>query len=163
MEFALSSESVLKLKADVLVLGIFKRQKYSGVLKNINASLGDALKNISEEEGFEGDFGKSVMLSRTFGKIGSKRVLLVGLGEKSEFTTNTLRKIGNLVINKIKSFSSVVAFSSEFAESSDYVSALSEGLLSGSYEFKKYKSNDSGKNKQDRSQETDKILQKISP
>lgn len=147
MEFTLSTESVLKLKADVLVLGIFKRQNYSGVLKNVNAALGEALKNISEEEGFEGDFGKSVMLSRTFGKIGSNRVLLVGLGEKSEYTSNMLRKIGNLIINKVKSFSSVIAFSSEFSSDSGNVSALAEGLLSGSYEFKKYKSNDSGKNK----------------
>ncbi len=147
MEFVLSTKSALKIKADTLVLGIFKNQKHSGVLKNINDSLDGALKYISEEEGFDGDLGKSIMLSRTFNKIGSQRVLLVGLGKKSEFNTNALRKIGNLIMNKLKVISSTVAFSSEFSEGSNYISALGEGLLSGAYEFKKYKTNDSEKNK----------------
>ncbi len=146
MDFALSTKSALKIKADILVLGIHKKQKYSGVLKNIDDSLDGALKNISEEEGFDGDIGKSVMLSRTFGKIGSKRVLIVGMGDKNKFTTNTLRKIGNLVMNKVRSLSSVVAFGPEFSKGKGYISALAEGLLSGSYEFKKYKTNDSEKN-----------------
>nr|NIP29487.1 hypothetical protein [Candidatus Dadabacteria bacterium]NIQ13560.1 hypothetical protein [Candidatus Dadabacteria bacterium] len=146
MDFSLSTKSALKIKADILVLGIHKKQTYSGVLKNVNDSLGGALKNISEEEGFDGDTEKSVMLTRTFGKIGSKRVLIVGLGDRDKFSANTLRKIGNLVMNKVRSFSSVIAFSSEFSQGDSYISALSEGLLSGSYEFKKYKTNDADKN-----------------
>ena len=81
MEFILSRVNIVKLKADVLVIGIFKGQRYSGAVKSINDSLGNALKNISEEERFEGDLGKSLMLSRTLGKIGSKRVRMGGLGE----------------------------------------------------------------------------------
>jgi len=146
LDFVLSNLNVLKVKADVLVVGIFKEQKYSGAVKSINDSLGDALKNISEEEKFDGDLGKSLMLSRTFGKIGSKRVLMVGLGEKTEFSTNTLRKIGNLVINKVKGLSSVVAFSSELCNGPGYISALTEGLLLGNYEFNKYKTNNSHEN-----------------
>ena len=147
MEFTLTTESALKLKADILVLGIFKGQNYSGVLKSVNDTLNGAFKNLAEEERFEGDMGKSLMLSRTFGKIASKRILLVGLGEKSEFTQNTLRKVGILVIQKIKNISSVAVFSFEFSSNPGYISALSEGLLLGSYEFKKYKTNNSDVNK----------------
>ncbi|MCH8014269.1 MAG: hypothetical protein IH823_05710, partial [Candidatus Dadabacteria bacterium] len=143
MEFILSRVNIVKLKADVLVIGIFKGQRYSGAVKSINDSLGNALKNISEEERFEGDLGKSLMLSRTLGEIGSKRVLMVGLGEKTEFSTNTLRKIGTLVTNKVKGLSSIIAFSSEFCRGPGYISALTEGLLLGSYEFNKYKTNNS--------------------
>ena len=150
MEFVSSRLNVLKVKADVLVIGIFKGQRYSGALKTIDGSLAGALKNISEEERFEGDVGKSLMLSSTFGKIGSKRVLMVGLGEKAEFSANTLRKIGSLVINKVKSLSSVVAFSSEFSASPGYISALTQGLLLGSYDFNKYKSGNSDSNKVER-------------
>ena len=50
MEFTLSTESALKIKADILVLGIFKGQKYSGVIKRVNDTLKGALKNLSEEE-----------------------------------------------------------------------------------------------------------------
>ena len=143
MEFILSRVNIVKLKADVLVIGIFKGQRYSGAVKSINDSLGNALKNISEEERFEGDLGKSLMLSRTLGKIGSKRVLMVGLGEKTEFSTNTLRKIGTLVTNKVKGLSSIIAFSSELFRGPGHISALTEGLLLGSYEFNKYKTNNS--------------------
>ncbi|MCK5709415.1 MAG: leucyl aminopeptidase [Deltaproteobacteria bacterium] len=146
MDFVLSSLNVLKVKADVLVVGFFKGQKYSGVVKSINDSLGDALKNISEEERFEGDVGKSIMLSSTFGKIGCKRVLIVGLGEKTDFSALTLKKIGNLVIKKVKGLSSVIAFTPEFCNGPGHISALAEGLLLGSYGFDKYKTNNSGNN-----------------
>jgi len=143
LEFILSRVNIVKLKADVLVIGIFKGQRYSGAVKSINDSLGNALKNISEEERFEGDLGKSLMLSRTLGKIGSKRVLMVGLGEKTEFSTNTLRKIGTLVSNKVNGLSSIIAFCSELFRGPGHISALTEGLLLGSYEFNKYKTNNS--------------------
>lgn len=147
LEFTLSTESALKIKADILVLGIFKGQKYSGVIKSLNDILKGALKNLSEEEGFDGDLGKSLMLSSTFGKIASKRVLLVGLGEKDKFTQNTLRKAGILVIKKIKDISTSAVFSSEFSNNPGDVSSISEGLLLGSYEFSKYKSDYSDKSK----------------
>lgn len=146
MDFVLSSLNVLKVKADVLVIGFFKGQKYSGVVKSLNDSLGDALKNISEEERFEGDVGKSIMLSSTLGKIGCKRVLMVGLGEKTDFSALTLRKIGNLVIKKVKGLSSVIAFTPEFCNGPGHISALTEGLLLGSYGFDKYKTDNSDNN-----------------
>ncbi|GJM16762.1 MAG: putative cytosol aminopeptidase [Thermodesulfobacteriota bacterium] len=147
MEFALSTESVLKLKTDILVVGIFKGFKYSGSIKAVNDGLKGALANLAEEEGFKGDIGKSLMLSRTFGKIAAKRVLLVGLGEKSELTQNTLRKVGILAIKEIRNISSKAVFSAEFSSSPGYVSALCEGLLLGSYEFKKYKTQNSDESK----------------
>lgn len=150
MEFKLSAKSVLKIKSDVLVLGLFKGQKFSGTVKNANDALYGAIKNLAEEEGFEGDLGKSVMLSSTFGKIASKRVLLVGLGEKGEFTQITLKKVGISIIKIIKNISSSAVISSEFLASSGNVASVSEGLLLGGYEFNKYKSEKSDKNKIER-------------
>lgn len=147
MEFTLRTDSGLKLKADVLVLGMYKVQKYSGVLKNANDTLSGAIKDLSEQEGFDGDLGKSLMLSNTCNKISPKRVLVVGLGEKSKFTHNTLRKVGVLIINKIKNISSTAVISSEFSNGVGNVAALSEGLLLGNYQFNKYKSENSDKNK----------------
>jgi len=143
LDFVLSNLNVLKVKADVLVIGIFKGQKYTGAVKSLNDFLGDALKNISEEERFEGDVGKSIMLSSTLGKIGCKRVLMVGLGEKTDFSAITLRKIGNHIIKKVKDLSSVIAFAPEFCNGTGYISALTEGLILGKYEFNKYKTNNS--------------------
>jgi leucyl aminopeptidase len=142
LKFALSKDPILKLKSDVLVLGLYKGQKYSGTVKAINDSLNDALKIVSNEEGFDGDLGKYVMLSRTFGKIGSKRVLMVGLGEKDTFSTNVLRKAGNLIINKIKNISETAVLAPEFMKEKGCISSTAEGILLGIYEFSKYKTSD---------------------
>ncbi len=143
MDFVLSKLNVSKVKADVLVIGVFKGQKISVAVKSLNDSLGDALKNISEEERFEGDVGKAIMLSSTLGKIGCKRVLMVGLGKKDDFSTLILKKVGSLVIKKVRGLSSVIAFAPEFCNGQGYISALTEGLLLGSYGFDKYKTNNS--------------------
>ena len=142
MEFILSSTNLLKLKSGVLILGVFKGQKYSSGLKKVNDALGNSLRNVAKEEGFEGDLGQAVMLSRTFGKIGSQRVLMVGMGNKSEFSASTLRKIGALVSKKVKGLSEAIAFSSELCKGQGYISALTEGLILGAYKFNKYKTND---------------------
>ena len=49
MEFILSRVNIVKLKADVLVIGIFKEQRYSGAVKSINDSLGNALKTYQKK------------------------------------------------------------------------------------------------------------------
>lgn len=147
MEFKLSAKSALKIKSDVLVLGLFKGQKFSGVVKSVNDILKGALKNLADEEGFEGELGKSLMLSSTFGKIASKRVLLIGLGDKTDITHNTLRKTGISVIKTIKNICSNAVLSAEFLNNPGDISSISEGLLLGGYQFSKYKSENSDENK----------------
>lgn len=120
---------------------MFKGDKFSGSAKSVNDALGDVLKGLSEEEKFEGDMGKWVILSSTFRKIGAKRVLLLGLGEKSGFTPDTVRKAGILAAKKLKDACTSIAFGPEFCGARGYVSALAEGVILGSYEFSKYKTN----------------------
>ena len=81
MEFRHSGESVSKVKADLLVIGMFKGEKFTGSAKGVNEALGGVLKDLTGDEKFEGEIGKNVLLNSTFGKIGAKRVLLTGLGQ----------------------------------------------------------------------------------
>ncbi|HET7290745.1 MAG TPA: leucyl aminopeptidase [Thermodesulfobacteriota bacterium] len=150
MEFRHSGESLLKVKADVLVLGIFKGEKFSGSSKSVNDALGDVLKDLSRDEKFEGDMGKSVVLQSTFGKIGAKRVLLIGLGEKSRFSQDTVRKIGILAAAKYKSACANIAFAPEFDGGKAYIAALAEGVMLGAYEFIKYKTKNGAESEIDR-------------
>lgn len=139
MNFIHSDENILKLKADVLVIGLFQGEKFTGPAKNVNGALGGVLKSLSGEEKFEGELGKSVIVNSTFGKIGARRVLLLGLGRKSDISENVIRKAGNLTARIVKSYGSNIAFSSQFCEGHGYISALAEGLMLGAYEFNKYK------------------------
>ncbi|MEQ9618624.1 MAG: leucyl aminopeptidase [Deltaproteobacteria bacterium] len=140
MNFTHSDESIVKLKTDVLVVGKFKGEKLSGQAKKINEALGGILNQLAVDEEFEGDPGRGVMVNSTFGKIGAKRVLLLGLGDKAKFTSDIVRKSGISAAKKVRNFCSTIAFGSELCDGRGFVSALAEGLMLGVYDFNKYKS-----------------------
>ncbi len=146
MNFIHSDENILKLKADVLVLGLFKGEKFAGPAKSVNDALGGVLKRLSGEEKFEGDLGKSIIVNSTFGKISAGRVLVLGLGEKSELSEDVIRKAGILTAKIVKSYCSSIAFGNQFCEGGGYVSALAEGVMLGAYEFNKYKTGNGAEN-----------------
>lgn len=54
MEFSHSGESLLKVKTDILVLGIFRGEKFSGSVKSVDDALGGVLKDLCGDEKFEG-------------------------------------------------------------------------------------------------------------
>ncbi|MFI5323016.1 MAG: leucyl aminopeptidase [Thermodesulfobacteriota bacterium] len=141
MNFRQSGENILKIKTDLLVLGIFKGDKLSGSVKRVDEALGGVLKDLSGNEKFKGDMGEFVLLSSTFGRIGAKRVLLLGLGEKPLFSQDTVRKAGNLTAKKMRDICTSMTFGPEFSKGRGYISALAEGVILGSYEFNKYKTN----------------------
>lgn len=145
MDFKLAEGNVLRVKCSVLVLGRFEGEGIGESVKRVDEALGGALSRISQEEKFSGELGKSVMIN-TLGKIGADRVLLVGLGKRSKFSTDVLRKVGILTAKKTKAFSGNIAFGLEIEAHKGSVSALIEGLMLGSYEFDKYKTNNKNEN-----------------
>ena len=141
MKFIIGKENIKKVKADALVLGMLKGEGISGDLKEIDRALGGELKTLIESEKFDGEAGKAVLLGSTFGRIGAKRVLVVGLGQKRGLGGVTLRKAGIVSAKRLRKSSASIAFSPSFSNKSGYVRALSEGLYLGAYEFGKYKTN----------------------
>lgn len=147
MKFIIGKEDERKVKADALVLAAFKGEGISGDLKDVDKALGGELKALVESEKFDGETGKAVLLGSTFGRIGSKRVLVVGLGERRGTGSVALRKAGIVSAKKLRRSSGSIAFGSEFSKKPGYVKSLAEGIYLGSYEFNKYKSGDNGGSK----------------
>ncbi|MEZ4546593.1 MAG: M17 family peptidase N-terminal domain-containing protein [Thermodesulfobacteriota bacterium] len=141
MKFIIGKENIKKVKADALILGMLKGEGISGDLKEIDRALGGELKTLIGSEKFDGEAGKAVLLGSTFGRIGAKRVLVVGLGQKRGLGGVTLRKAGIVSAKRLRKSSVSIAFSPSFSNKSGYVRALSEGLYLGAYEFGKYKTN----------------------
>lgn len=139
LEISKSDKNILKLKADALVIGVFKNEKYSGALRDLNKELAGVLRNISKDRGFDGSEGDSITVNATFGKIGADKVMLVGLGPKSGYSRGTVKKAGIVTAGELWGHAEEVAFSSEFSELQGGVSALIQGLMEGSYDFDKYK------------------------
>ena len=139
MNIIRTDKNILKLKTNTLVIGVFRNEKYSGSLRSVNSRLGGTLKSLSKEQGFEGEVGKSLVINATFGKVGADKILLVGLGVKSEFTRATIKNAAVLTASVLFGSSENIAFSAEFTLIEGGISSLVEGLMEGSYEFNKYK------------------------
>lgn len=140
MNFKLSDANILRVKCSVLVLGRFEEEGIIGFAKKVDSSLGGALSRLSQDEKFNGELGKSVLVN-TLDKIGAERVLLVGFGKRAGFSSDNLRKVGIVTAKKVKPFSGGAAFSFEIDSKRGDFSALMEGLTLGNYEFDKYKTN----------------------
>ena len=145
MEIIKIDKKVSILKTDVLVVGVFKNEKYSGALRDLNSKLDGVLRNISKDRDFDGSEGDSVTVNATFGKIGAEKVFLVGLGPKSDYSRSTVKKAGILTAGELWGQTEELAFSPEFSELQGGVSALIEGLMEGGYEFNKYKTDSKSK------------------
>jgi leucyl aminopeptidase len=141
VDFKISGEDLIQVKCNILVLGRFVGEANKGSVKKVDEALGEALSRASKEEKFNGEMGKSVMIN-TLGKIGAERVLLLGLGKKSNFSHDVLRRVGILTAKRAKAFSERIAFGLGVDGGKGNASALIEGMMLGSYEFNKYKTND---------------------
>jgi len=140
VDFKQSDANVLRIKCSVLALTRFEEDGITGTVKKVDSALGGALSLISQDEKFNGELGKSVLVN-TLGKIGAERVLLVGLGKKVALSSDNFRKVGILTAKKVKQFAETITFNSEADLKKGYLTALIEGLTLGSYEFDKYKTN----------------------
>lgn len=80
-------------KADLLVLNAFEGvEKFGGATAAVDAALEGQLSKIAKEEKFGGKLGETLMI-RTSGLIPAKRILLIGLGKKEDFSEETVREV----------------------------------------------------------------------
>lgn len=161
MDFKLSKADPLEVKCDVLVFGKFENERIGGLIKGADKALENVLERTFEQEKFKGEMGKSVMIN-TLGKIQADRILIVGLGKRSKFSLDVLRKVGIHTAKMTCSLSQKTAFALEVAEKRGNFAALSEGMMLGLYNFNKYKTNEKG-SEGDRIVEfvTDKLREKM--
>jgi len=82
---------VVKLKADVLALGVFSDVKNSEILDTLDKKLDGAITKLKKLGDFKAAAGSS-MFVYTNGKIAAERILLVGFGEKKNATMDTFRQ-----------------------------------------------------------------------
>lgn len=161
MDFKLSKGDPLEVKCDVLVFGRYENERIGGSVKKADQALENVLERTFEQEKFKGEIGKSVMI-HTLGKIQADRVLIVGLGKRSKFSLDVLRKVGIHTAKRTNSLSKKTAFALEVPDNRGSFAALSEGMMLGLYNFNKYKTNDKG-SEGDRIVEfiTDKLREKM--
>lgn len=142
MKIDLSSANPLHFTTPALVIGCFEDGE-SELFTRCNTALDGCLQNLALSGEFKGKVNSSRLI-HTLGKLPSERLLLVGLGKKSELDDNSLRRAAGNAVQALRS-ARVPAFAValHLAWSSDSaLETVCEGALLGSYSFDEYKTKD---------------------
>src|SRR5690242_420028 len=95
MEIVRESRALSQIDADLIIVGYFQGEKLKESLSRLDGKLkGAFLESLASEahlENFTGKSGQTLSLP-SYGQIAARRLLLLGLGKRSEAGTNTLRK-----------------------------------------------------------------------
>lgn len=133
MKITLSTKPIFDHTSDLCV--VFPHE-----IKNADGLLNGMLSQILKEESFEVKKGKT-LLFHTHGKLLSRRLLLVGIGDKPLDVT-AWQKVGATIARQAKTSK---CSSITLSATKSTLQALVEGLYLGSYEFLQYKKNDEEK------------------
>ena len=134
----------VKVKTDLLAVGVFSDVKGLDKLnKELDGKLGGAIERLIKLEDFKGKDGTGAVVYGN-GKIGAKRILLVGLGEKKKAKLDTVRKAAAYAANKavdMKAENLGLALHRPFEGQFDSAvmgRVITEGVYFGSYRYDEY-------------------------
>lgn len=145
MQISFKRQLSLNETCDLVVVSRYKDDReWSGEAKALDEAMDGKLLSSVTQDGFEAKFGEWVIVP-TLGKINPRKIAFLGLGVKSKFVLDDVRKVGGLIVRraretKAKSLALFVPGSEEaFADRQATAQALVEGLLLSAYRFHAYK------------------------
>ncbi|HUD44503.1 MAG TPA: leucyl aminopeptidase [Patescibacteria group bacterium] len=159
MKFEISQNLLSKISSDVVLVYVFQNENEKGpffisssAYSQLNKALSGQLDAACQAERFKGQQGKVVSVF-TQDKIVPTKVVVMGLGKKSGFVLNDLRKVTGKIVTAFRkrSDSLVIAVPEDLDESAqEACRVIVEAVDLASYEFAKYKA----KKPEDRNLET---------
>lgn len=145
MDVKLISGNITQVEADALIAYQFEGANApEGAAAAIDGALGGLISQLLGEKEFTGKFLELTEL-HTLGKIRAKRVALVGLGKKPDFTLDRARMAageGARYIQKLGAKAGAAVIPDSALKREEAVQAVVEGALLGVYAFKRYKKPD---------------------
>jgi leucyl aminopeptidase len=136
------SSTPLKHSCPALIIGCFEDTR-DELFNACNSALDGCLERLAVSKEFCGKV-QSIRLIHTLGKLQAERLVLVGLGKKSEFTDERLRQAAGNAVQALRG-ARVACFSTALHLSGKPETAIEtvcEGTLLGSYSFEQYKTKD---------------------
>ncbi|MEE2858330.1 MAG: leucyl aminopeptidase [Candidatus Neomarinimicrobiota bacterium] len=130
---------LLDLESDLLLMGFFEGANFNLIQKKLNVDNGNQLKNAFEADAFKGEKETSMTV---YGNTGFKKIHVVGLGEKKDFSLDNMRSIASNLMRFIneKKIQNVIIDSDSFGLGKNtFAQSCCEGLVLGSYVFDDYK------------------------
>lgn len=151
MKIEVSLADITKAKVDLLVINEFEGvREPSGATATANKALGGLIYDLAAAEHFEGKEGQ-VLLFHAHGKIPAARVAVLGLGKRDEFSLDTVRRLGAVLIRKArdvgaKSVGTILHGAGVGGlEPTEAARSLAEGIHLGAYRFLRYRGEEAKK------------------
>ena len=145
MKIAVTDRSIVQTSCNTLIVSLYKNTKETTPIVNIlDQALSGYLSSIILAQPNCSEFGE-ITIIYTLGVIEAKHIILVGMGDKEDLTTDKIRSSAAIAIRAAKKIhSSSIAFipSDLLTRTNDLqtiAQAIVEGTLLGSYQFNYYK------------------------
>ncbi|HEY9854343.1 MAG TPA: leucyl aminopeptidase [Stenomitos sp.] len=139
-------------KGELIALGLFEGSGLAGEAAAVDKALGGLISDVLKAGDFTGKLNQT-MVFPAGGKLGAKRVLLVGLGKNEELTLDKIRQAAGKTLTTVrdmgvKSFATMVyGLGVDGLDAGDAAKVFGEGLELGSYQFNRYRTLDKDKQK----------------
>jgi leucyl aminopeptidase len=140
-EVTLLTGPALQSQVDILAFTTFGDPTKDAVFKSADQALGGHLAQVAKHESFEGKTGQ-VLTMYTHGQLPAKRIVVIGAGARTDFTTPNLRDVTAAIAqtaNKVGA--QTVGFvlpALGAGKEAILVQMAVEGLYLGSYKFGRY-------------------------
>ena len=145
MNIQVKRDAAVTIKTDLLVcLGYEEEKAWSKAIRPIDKKLGGQLTNLRKSGEFSGKANQTALLHIN-GKLGTKRVLLVGLGDWGTMTLDRVRQAMGTAVKrarhiKVKGLACVMPDVPKSIEQLDKVAqVMAEGMVIGDYRFSEYR------------------------
>jgi leucyl aminopeptidase len=151
MKINVLAGKIEKHKTDAAVILLFENEKPGKVAERVDKALGGMISRLIKKGDFKPKRG-AVHLLYPEGRIPAERLLLVGMGKRSEFTPDHVRQAAGKAAPSLRnSGAQGITFIADGIglDAEELGQALAEGSALGLYRFLKYKTNEESDRKKD--------------
>jgi leucyl aminopeptidase len=151
MKISVVAGRIEKQKTDGAVLMLFEGEKPGRIAERVDKALGGTITRLTKRGDFKAKPG-TVHLLYPEGRIAAERLVLAGLGKRSEFTLNRLRQAAGKAAPYLRDAGATdVTILSDGInlKAEETAQALTEGSMLGLYRFLKYKTNEENDRKKE--------------
>ena len=154
MKFEAITDNFQEAKVDALVVAVFKDEKAkSGVLKDLDKMSNGFVDDVIKSEEFKGEAGETAYIYfEPKGKVKANRLLLVGVGDKSDYATPDVAVFSGTAARQLnkRSVKSFALMPRADGNASDAAAVAIQGVITSGYSIDKYKTKEKSSKSIDR-------------
>lgn len=146
MQIESNSGSFQEIDVQALAIAVFKDEKADdGFLKDLDAITGGVISSVIESEELKGKEGETVYLHLVGNReIKAQRLLLVGVGERSEYTTTQVSQMAGTAVRALrgKNAKTIAVVPRLDGNTEEIASVVVEGSFIALFDLDKYRTSD---------------------